>query len=248
MKEQGRCCETMVIKQAQATPIINYGSAYRAETCMYTHIWVIFCARPHNLCAARASHFPRTLKQSARVKIIKFGCALGEVVRVSFSVFVFTAALSARHTEHKKRFEKMGPLPVLSRWRRRRPLKEKEMLPSQCAAHPTEPTPAAQEGWNAFENGFVGADSHSAHRHTNSQKNSSPFSSLDNLHSKSPLYTENHSQEFLWSSAWVFDPKFRSCLTFLMTFLQRVCFLLKNGKRNVQVSRRQNNILKLPQW
>jgi hypothetical protein len=64
------------------------------------------------ICAPRVSFSP--LKQSARVKIIKFGAALGEVARVSSSVFVFTAALSARHTEHKKRFEKMGPTCLVS--------------------------------------------------------------------------------------------------------------------------------------
>jgi hypothetical protein len=116
--------------------------------------------------------FSPALKQSGRVKIIKFGAALGEVARVSFSVFVFTAALSARHTESTKRDLRRWALPVLSL----SPVAASAIEGERCAPPPRipqQPTPAAQEGWNAFENGFVGADSHSQ---THSQKNSSLFS------------------------------------------------------------------------
>jgi len=65
---------------------------------------------------------------------------------------------------------------------------ERDAQRAVCAPRASQqPTPAAQEGWNAFENGFVGADSHSQ---THSQKNSSLFSSPDNLHSKSPRFTQ----------------------------------------------------------
>lgn len=178
---------------------------HRAETCI--NIWVIFCARPHNLCAARLI-FP-ALKQRARVKIIKFGAALLGRSRAFLFLFSFSRPLCPPVTPSTMRDLRRWALPVLSR--RRRPLKEKDVLPQLSSAQ--QPTPAAQEGWNAFENGFVGADSHSQ---THSPKNSSLFSSPDNLHSKSPLYTENRSRNLLFS-ARICDPKLGSCL-FLIIF------------------------------
>lgn len=152
--------------------------------------------------------FSPALKQSGRVKIIKFGAALGEVARVSFSVFVFTAALSARHTEHKKRFEKMGSTCLVSlflgggvgHWRRKM---------CAAAAHPAAAYPCGSGGLECFWERICWRRFSQPDAFSEKQLSFQP-SPWDNLHSKSPRFTQKIAPgiydfplEFVWPCVWI---------------------------------------------